>query len=152
MSESKFNCYQSKNAVETPLLAPTPCCGITAPPAGFLCDLTLVGDPGCPDIALQPGTYTDLVFTPLSTCSTTYAHSQSPIAIIFEPTFCIRKDGYKSPPVGFDYSGQPLSGPTGSCYILNGNTVINVSITVDANPPPNGNGCIATLVVKGVVK
>lgn len=146
-----FNCYDSPNATDTPLIAPTPCCGIAKPPAGFICDLVLVGDPGCYDVGLTPGTYNNLLFTPLSTCSTTYAYSGSPISIIFEPTFCHSRTGYKSPPVGFDYSGEVVSGPTGSCYIQDGATVISATITVEIDPPP-GNGCQATLTVKGVVK
>ena len=125
---AEFNCYSSALGKEIPLLQPTPCCGLKEPPSSFVGTLVISGT-GCSPYV--PGTYTDLLFTPASTCSSTYANANSPIGITFLPGFCAGKDGAKTNPIGFDTGGGTITaGPTSSCYILNGSTVLTGSITI----------------------
>lgn len=140
---AEFNCYSSALGKEVPLLQPTPCCGLKDPPASFIGTLTISGT-GCG--APGPGTYPNLVFTPVTTCSNTYANVISPIGITFFTSFCRSKSGAKTNPIGFDVGGGVVtSGPTSSCSIVNGSTVLTGSVTILI-----GGTCSVSLSVTGV--
>ena len=138
-----FNCYSSALGKEIPLLQPTPCCGLKEPPDSFVGTLTITGT-GCSPFV--PGTYSGMLFTPVTTCSNTYANASSPIGITFLPGFCPGKDGAKTNPIGFDTGGGVITaGPTSSCYILNGATILIGSVTILI-----GGTCSVSLAVTGV--